>query len=248
MFSRADERKSDLRNTTVMEVIVAVIVVLLFVIHFKETKFKEQAAVYAAQVEQLKKELSAKKDELSDLKKINKAFEIRIEALNAQVERLMELLGGGGNGDVKKLLKRIEELELKNNLLVAQNERLKSQIKKMQADTDGQGGRDKPICSISVGEIPVIGTVLWQNNRFQFNTIGPDALSRILKKEVPGIAEFEKAGSMSRAEFRRWGAVIEKWRNSQDPQCIFYVNIKRNGMTLEDQDLIERYFYKWRVE
>ena len=177
-----------------MEVIVAVIVVLLFVIHFKETKFKEQAAVYAAQVEQWKKELSAKKDELSDQKKINKALEIEIKALRAQNKRLLELLGDGG--DVDKLLKEIRDLELRNNLLVAQNKRLKSQIKKLEGDTEGQGGRDKPICSISVGEVPVIGTVLWQNNRFQFNTIGPDALSRTLKKEVPGIAEFEKAGSM----------------------------------------------------
>ena len=50
MFSRAEERKSDLRNTTVMEVIVAVIVVLLFVIYFK-IKFKEQTAFYAAEVQ-----------------------------------------------------------------------------------------------------------------------------------------------------------------------------------------------------
>ena len=93
MFSRAEERKSDLRNTTVMEVIVAVIVVLLFVIYFKDSKFKEQTAFYAAEVARL--EIQLRRDQKGfRASSRHRDLKDKIERLDAQVARLKKIIGG----------------------------------------------------------------------------------------------------------------------------------------------------------
>ena len=50
MLNKAEERKSDLRNTTVMEVIIAVIIMLLLVIYYKDTKALSSQEFYESQI------------------------------------------------------------------------------------------------------------------------------------------------------------------------------------------------------
>ena len=41
MNSKVEERKNDLRNTTVLEVMTAVIIILLYVVYIKDTEKKD---------------------------------------------------------------------------------------------------------------------------------------------------------------------------------------------------------------
>ena len=56
MNSKVEERKNDLRNTTVLEVILAVIIILLCVVYIKDTEKKDLEKNYLEQVEFLKSE------------------------------------------------------------------------------------------------------------------------------------------------------------------------------------------------
>ena len=249
MFSRAEERKSDLRNTTVMEVIVAVIVVLLFVIYFKDSKFKEQSAFYASEVSRLEALLKAETQKVRELRRENSDLKDRIKGLEAQVVRLKKLIRPTGDTDPSDLIELIEELENKLKFANAEIKRLKSEIKRLQDPADGKGGKDKPRCRISFGEVQYLADVYWRNGQYRFVTDGSDTVVKAKENEIPGVRELSKANWMSSSQFKRWATVVDNWGDSQTPECIFYVRIHLNDqMSAKDVNLIERYFYKLVIQ
>tara|TARA_B100000676_G_scaffold213101_1_gene209508 strand:- start:576 stop:1325 length:750 start_codon:yes stop_codon:yes gene_type:complete len=245
MFSRAEERKSDLRNTTVMEVIVAVIVVLLFVIYFKDSKFKEQTAFYAAEVSRLEVLLKEESNRVKELRRENSDLKEKIEGLAAQVARLKKLIGSKGGATTSDLLKEIDRLENKLKFAEAEINKLKSEIKRLQDPVDGKGGKDKPRCRISFGEVQYLADIYWRNGQYRFITDGSDSVVKAKEDEIPGVKELADAGWLSPSTFRKWATVVDNWGDNQTPQCIFYVRIHlADKMSAKDVTLIERYFYK----
>ena len=249
MFSRAEERKSDLRNTTVMEVIVAVIVVLLFVIYFKDSKFKEQTAFYAAEVARLEIQLRDETKKVLELRRENRELKDKIERLDAQVARLKKIIGGKGGATASDLLREIASLENKLKFAEAEIDRLRSEIRRLQDPIDGKGGKDKPRCRISFGEVQYLADIYWLNGRYRFVTDGSDTVVEAKEVEIPGVRELSSAGWVSPTQFKRWAKVVDNWGDSQSPQCIFYVRIHLNDqMSAKDVNLIERYFYKLVIQ
>ncbi len=249
MFSRVEERKSDLRNTTVMEVIVAVIVVLLFVIYFKDSNFKEQSAFYVSEVSRLEALLKAETQKVRELRREKNDYKDRIVNLEAQVERLKKLIRPNKGIDPNEFIKMIDELENKLKFANAEIERLKSEIKRLQDPADGKGGKDKPRCRISFGEVQYLADVYWRNGQYRFVTDGSASVVKAKEDEIPGVRKLSNANWISPNQFKRWATVIDNWGDSQTPECIFYVKIHLNDqMSAKDVNLIERYFYKLVIQ
>ena len=59
MKSRSNERKSDLRNASVLEIIVAIIIVLVILLHSNNIDFGDQIDELVQQIDSLRKENSA---------------------------------------------------------------------------------------------------------------------------------------------------------------------------------------------
>lgn len=144
MISKAEERKSDLRNTTVMEVILAVIIVLLCFIHMKDQdlfKTKNSLSVLTEKINEQEIEIKKLTQENTDLKKDKRKLEDAIESLKAQNERLKKMISKfGGSGGFDALQKAYDELEdkyqklqLKVAELKRENEELKEENKLLRA-------------------------------------------------------------------------------------------------------------------
>ena len=66
MQSRSNERKSDLRNASVLEIIVAIIIVLVILLHSNNLKFGNQIDDLVQQIDSLRQENSVLVNRLSD--------------------------------------------------------------------------------------------------------------------------------------------------------------------------------------
>lgn len=151
MISKAEERKSDLRNTTVMEVILAVIIVLLCFIHMKDQdlfKTKNSLSVLTEKINKQEIEIEKLTKENRDLKKDKRNLKDLIKELEAQKKRLLKMIAKfGTDGDMSDILQseldelqklyndlrlRVEELERENEELKAENRRLRAKNLNLQ--------------------------------------------------------------------------------------------------------------------
>ena len=284
MISKAEERKSDLRNTTVMEVIIAVILILMIFIYsqsrenkglkeqlfnsksilddkikkLEETILKNKKEIYKLTIEKnkLKRKLKEKEDEIKQLEQfIGKGgsettlFKLRIKKLKEDIKRLELIISklkldakfSKNNLSVGTLKDKFNDLQIKYQLLIEENKRLKRKVNIL--DGDG-GGSDKPRCKISLGEIDFLANISKKmDGKFSVEIIGDTTLRDTIRKELPGI-DFNY-GSFSRQEFANFANKLYKWGERQPEKCRFYVKVDRKKInTLDDIDFIGRYFYK----
>ena len=160
MFSRAEERKSDLRNDGYGSDCRCHR--RIAVIYFKDSKFKEQTAFYAAEVARLEIQLRDETKKVLELRRENRDLKDKIERLDAQVARLKKIIGGKGGATASDLLREIASLENKLKFAEAEIDRLRSEIRRIQDPIDGKGGKDKPRCRISFGEVQYLADIYYK--------------------------------------------------------------------------------------
>lgn len=283
MISKAEERKSDLRNTTVMEVIIAVILILMIFIYsqsrdnkgLKEELFNSKS-ILDNKIKELEEKNKKNKTEIYKLTIENKKLKRKLKEKNDEIKQLEQFIGKGGSETtllklkINKLKKDVKELELKNSnlkldaalsknlsvdilkenlkelqikyqLLVNENKRLKRKVKILGGDG---GGSDKPRCKISLGEIDFLANISKTlDGKFSVEVVGDNKLRQIIRKEIPGIDFNFKI--LTKQEFKNFANKLYNWGERQPEKCRFYVKVDRKKInTLDDIDFIGRYFYK----
>ncbi len=144
MTDKSAERKTDLRNTSVMEVILAVIIVLLCFIHMKDHDLIETKNSMSLLI----KKINEQRLEIENLYKENKKIKRRNRALNQelknkkeQINRLKKMIaqspekGGFRNTlqtEFDKLQDKYNKLKIQHSELAHENEELRSEIKRLK--------------------------------------------------------------------------------------------------------------------
>ena len=83
IFGKAEERRGDLRNASVLEVIVAIIIVLVIFIYDQDKEFASTQAALQAQLDEKSKALEVAEEQNFRLTKENKDLKILIFLLSA---------------------------------------------------------------------------------------------------------------------------------------------------------------------
>ena len=138
MITKSEERKSDLRNTTVLEVIIAVIIVLMLVVYSVNTKNEKLndektslEQIYRKEIEQLKKDLKKANTKIVELNILNSRLKRKIKEQDEEIKMLKANISRGVSGaqilndeidelkeKIKKLENQIDELKLRIKLLL----------------------------------------------------------------------------------------------------------------------------------
>lgn len=138
MISKSEERKSDLRNTTVLEVIIAVIIILMLVVYSVNTKNEKLndektslEQIYRKEIEQLKKNLKKANTKIIELNILNSRLKRKIKEQDEEIKMLKANISRGVSGaqilndeinelkeKIKKLENQIDELKLRIKLLL----------------------------------------------------------------------------------------------------------------------------------
>lgn len=148
MINKVEERKSDLRNTTVMEVILAVIIVLLCFIYLKDQDLfaiKDSVAILEKKISEQSQEIQNLEIENTKLKKENRQLEKELSDAKMRIEQLKLMISAQPDGDaknriddlttkVRELKSEIEKLREDNQKLKQENEKLISDNKRLNAE------------------------------------------------------------------------------------------------------------------
>ncbi|WP_415390281.1 hypothetical protein [Porticoccus sp. Uisw_050_02] len=236
MNSRSEERKSDLRNTTVMEVILAVIIVLLCFIYMKDTDLVrtiDSFDILQEKSKNQKKEIKNLADSNLELKKQNADIVKKVDLQASQIRRLKKMITASQGGTNYH-----EDLAAENNLL-------REEIEHLNRTTlvAGRGGIDKPRCSVGKKQLSAIGHIIKTGDRYGFSLRG-DSEQKSALMVVPGIKGLIDSTPFTLSEFKYYAQRIHSFTLEQSPQCIFYVSFNLDQMTGSEIKMFERYFYK----
>jgi hypothetical protein len=123
ILSKAQERKSDLRNTSVMEVIIAVILVLLVFVYNNEIEFLNSTATLNLENEKLKDKVSYLEKKLRDIIREKIKLKTTIKNLKEELQQYIDLAEGAGAAQDKlqeaydKLLQDFDLIKRENTIL-----------------------------------------------------------------------------------------------------------------------------------
>ena len=248
MLGRANERKGDLRNASVLEVIVAIIIVLVIFIYSNDLDFANQKDILNAQINELRTEireldanLSQAKREINALKKKNNELIRENQLLKKFVDE-----NAGGIEIVEKLAK--ENLELQDKLGMAVDQ-LSDATRKLKAQ--GKSGVDKPFCRLPVLDssdrqtYKYLGQVRWSDSGIYFE-LSPK-LNKAQARQIPGIAALEKNSPLDNQTFERHASMTFEHSKISDPECRYVVTVKMDVDPPSSAMLmLEEYFYKSR--
>ena len=142
MINKVEERKSDLRNTTVMEVILAVIIVLLCFIYLKDQDLfaiKDSVTILEKKINEQSQAIEDLETKNKEIIKENRDLKNKIKILNEQNERLKTMISAKpGPKDLKtqvlNLSAELDKLKQDMEELIKENKRLKSENQKLIAD------------------------------------------------------------------------------------------------------------------
>jgi len=240
MLNKAEERKSDLRNTTVMEVIIAVIIILLLVIYYKDTKALSSQEFYESQIVDLQDQNALLKKENREFKSELRELKKELEFERAKVQRLEKMFGPGG------VPEGVEVLATQMDLLNTENRRLHKDIERLKKKLGGDGaGAERPRCRISLGEVPWLGDIYKSGLKFRFELAGKSVQRDALIDEIPGVAELVSKEFFARPDFEAALMKIYSHGERQDERCRFYVRVHRSkDFNLDDDLLIQKYLYR----
>ena len=233
MQTKVEERKNDLRNTTVLEVILAVIIILLCVVYIKDTEKKTIEENYIEQLSKLQSENSVLKDKNKNLREENKILKNEVERLERKLKRYRPRSPGEASA-LEKAEKEIKDLERKiqqlNNQLNPEN-------------LKGKGGVDKPSCLIENGKIEYFADIVKKQQSFQFLPTGTiNNQKQVLS--VPGASLLFAKDAISLEELQKFGKRIFTHGQNSSPSCVYYVKLDPNKWSGGELKILERYFYK----
>ena len=135
ILDKAQERKSDLRNTSVMEVIIAVILVLLVFVYNNEIEFLNSTATLTLENKELKDKVILLETTLKELKQKIRKLEKHIKSLEEDLKQYIELAEGAGVAQ-DRLQEAYDKLEKDFRKLERENKILRTTIKSLP----GKGG------------------------------------------------------------------------------------------------------------
>ena len=144
MINKVEERKSDLRNTTVMEVILAVIIVLLCFIYLKDQDLfaiKDSVTILEKKINEQSQAIKNLETENKELLKENRNLKKEIKLLNEENERLKTMISAKpGPKDLKTqvldLSAELDKLKQDMEELKKENKRLKTENQDLSAKND----------------------------------------------------------------------------------------------------------------
>ena len=233
MQAKVEERKNDLRNTTVLEVILAVIIILLCVVYIKDTEKKSIEKNYIERLFELQSENSVLKNEIRNLREENRELKKEVERLERKIKRYRPRNPGEATA-LEKAEKEIKDLEMKI-------QQLNSQLK--PNNVTGKGGVDKPSCLIEDGKIEYFADIIKKQQAFQFLPTGSTSNQKQVLG-VPGASSLFEKDTISLEELQKFGKRIFTHGQNSSPSCVYFVRLNPNKWSGGELKILERYFYK----
>ena len=233
MHTKVEERKNDLRNTTVLEVILAVIIILLCVVYIKDTEKKTMEKNYIERLSELQSENSVLKKEIKNLREENKKLKDDVERLERKIKRYRPRSPGEASA-LEKAEKEITDLEVKLQQL---NSKLNPKNLK------GKGGVDKPSCLTEDGKIEYFADIIKKQQSFHFLPTGTTS-NRKQALGIPGASGLFAKDTISLEELQKFGKRIFTHGQNSSPSCVYFVRLDPNKWSGGELKILERYFYK----
>ena len=133
MLPKAEERKTDLRNTSIMEVIILVVIVMLIVVTDSSVELATQDTLF----EQLQEKNKKLENEKKELIRENQKLDIKIKELEKEISILKDFVNQSAQKDdpgvsIEELLGKLNELTKENVQLQDQINVLKEKISKLE--------------------------------------------------------------------------------------------------------------------
>ena len=248
MLGKSQERKGDLRNASVLEVIIAVIIVLVIFIYSNDLDFADQVDAFQARIvnltnerDSLSTELRSKISEIRELERANRE-------LREENEFLREFVSADGDdiSQVFSVQERILNLEDTVGILEDQLRSARSALQR-----SGKGGIDKPFCRLPVVDASIrqihryLGQVNWTSDGIIFSIsekLDPDEA-----RLIPGVSELELNSPLTYTDFERSARLTYLDSRAKDPECRYFVEVVRDPKIDSPSSfllLVERFFYK----
>lgn len=233
MHTKVEERKNDLRNTTVLEVILAVIIILLCVVYIKDAEQKTIEQSYIKRLSELQSENSILKEEIKYFREENKKLKDEVERLERKIKRYRPR-SPGETSALDNAINEITKLEAKLRQL---NSKLNANNQK------GKGGVDKPSCLTEDGKIEYFADIIKKQQSFQFIPTGTTRIQNQVL-DIPGAAELFAKDAISLEELQQFGKRIFTHGQNSSPSCVYFVKLDPNKWSGGELKILERYFYK----
>ena len=233
MHAKVEERKNDLRNTTVLEVILAVIIILLCVVYTKQIEIKTLEKNHAQQILDLQSENAKLYAEVRNLKRENNKLKDEIKRLERKIKRYKPKSPGEASA--------LEKAEQEIKTLQEKLDKLNNQLDPSQRE--GKGGVDKPSCLIENGKIGYFANIVKKGNEFKFSLTG-STTNKIKVMTVPGARELFAKGQITLSELQQFGKLAFDHGRETSTPCVYFVKLDPNNWSGGEIKKLERYFYK----
>lgn len=264
MINKSFERKSDLRNASILEVIIAVILILIIFIFFQgETisgyqKLDVQIAELKKEINDFKLLLEEKNSEIFKLKS-------KITRLEGDIEYYKKITGCTtadecsklGIDEINRLTTKIEELTTTNLNLRNQIERLEERISNGKSGDGVVEVPGSPPCQLDT-ESPKIrfhGLLVRSAEGWRFEpelvfekgqNTGPRKINiknKIIEEDgLKDLFRISVDRSLTLKEFERYSLIA--YKKSVERSCRYYVKYVDNEFIQKAQiRLMEKYFY-----
>ena len=254
MYSKVRERKNDLINTTVLEVILAVIIILLCVVYIKDIEQKDMEKNYLERIAELQNQNDELEKTVRDLRRENKGLKDEIKRLNRKIERLTPR-NPGEKHNIEKYEAEIETLEIKIKTLEAKIATLETKIAALEAElktlrdkkkpvkSKARGGIDKPSCLIEDGKIEFFAEVTKEDGLFQFTATCSSA-NQLKVKNLPGAAGLLTNKAITLETLQNQARLLFRHGQESTPPCVYFVKLNPDVWLGSELKILERFFYK----
>jgi len=247
MQRRHDERKSDLRNASVLEVIFAIIIVLVILLHSTNLDFIKEKTILNQEIKNLTEINNKLKEQMSELRASERKLNAKIKELERKNKLLRKYVDAEATNEeiIAGLTEEILKLQDK---VAVQDGQLAIAIKKLK--DEGKGGLDKTFCRLPVTDASIrqkhkwLGQISWSEKGYTFE-IDPK-LNQDKAKEIPGVKKLISGSPLQKQEFETAAMLAKKHSMLQDPECRYFVKIIRDPKIDPPSSIIlsiGKYFY-----
>lgn len=247
MQRKVEERRNDLRNTTILEAILVVIIVLLCVVYVKNIEFIDTEDILKAKIDRLNLENRRLQEENSGLKKKARRLEKEVESLKRKLERHRPLFPGDSSED-EDLEAKIEQLESTISQLRDKVKDLKAKLDENKNPGDGRGGIDLPSCLLMPnGRRESFADVSKKGGLIELVLTG-SASKRKRVLSIPGASQLLNQGPVSLSKFEEFASLVYRHGAESTPPCRYFIKLDQDEWLGSELKILERFFYKWQVE